>query len=157
MHSNPRRSNQFRTAAAGLGLVLLASVASAEPVARSFDQLASRIRPGDVVLVKDGSGVEMKGELIEVSPGSLAIAVKGDRHEWRADEVRLVKRIAKVKPNAATRGTLAVARSCDDVECLPAAMMFVGVGAIAEGVESLFRRPKTIYRAPEPSSTVARH
>ncbi len=133
-----------------LALVLLPRVAITQPV--TFDELANRLHLGEMVWVTDWSGKKTKGTVVELSPGSLALLVDGHWREWLAEDVKRVKRPTKSQPNAVTRHTLEAAVSCEEIDCLPAALMFVGVAWLAEGIDWLIHPPKTIYRADKRSS-----
>lgn len=140
-----------------VGLMLAPAMAHAQRVAGSFAELAPLVRAGDTLWVKDSSGTDVKGQLVELSPVSLALLVKGHRREWRAEEVTRIKRARQTRPNPVSKGTLEVAQSCDHVSCLPGALMLVGAAAMSEGIGALIQQPKTIYRAPKRTSSGETH
>jgi hypothetical protein len=76
-------------AAAALVFVLPALAAAQEPVT-SFDQLNTRLKPGDKVWVTDAQGREIEGRITLLDPATLAIDAGGPR-TLRAGEVRLVR------------------------------------------------------------------
>lgn len=63
-------------------VALLPLTASAQPPARSFQELLRRVEIGDLVFVVDPFGVETKGKLGAVSSGSIALTVDGTRREF---------------------------------------------------------------------------
>lgn len=138
----------LRTLGFAVAVVLLPSLASSQTVASCFEELAGRLHPGDTVWVMDGANREVRGEFVELSQASLALLVNGDRREWAAVDVKRIKRATKSQPNAFARETFAAAGSCDDIECLPATLVLVGVAALGDSIDSLVRRPKIVYQAP---------
>jgi hypothetical protein len=79
-----------RLVMAGL-LIGMATPASAQQLASSFDQLAVLVRPGDTVTVTDGAGREVRGTVATLSPASLELIVSGGRQSFRQDEARLIR------------------------------------------------------------------
>ena len=69
-------------------LVLLPALAAAQEPVKSFDQLNTRLKPGDTVWVTDAQGRELRGRVTSFMPGALAIDAEGAR-TLRADEVRV--------------------------------------------------------------------
>lgn len=74
--------------------VCLPGLAQGQSMARSFEELQSRLKPEDVVVVIENSGRETLGRLVEVTPASVAVAtlIRGDRSgggfTWRLGERR---------------------------------------------------------------------
>jgi hypothetical protein len=89
--ARPRPSRPAIPAAAAFFALLLAAhvpAAAQEPL-RAFDQLASRLRVGDTVVVVDAAGTRHEGRLVGLSPSSLVISTRRD-HPFAADQVRVV-------------------------------------------------------------------
>ena len=93
----------MNTGSPALILILAAALAAPgpalaqEPVA-SFDQLSTRLKPGDTVYVTDAQGREIKGKLRELGPSALTL--EGDAAGTiQSDAVRLVTK-RKSKPTA---------------------------------------------------------
>ena len=93
----------MKTDASALILMLAAALAAPgsalaqEPV-RSFDQLNTRLKPGDTVYVTDAQGREIKGKIRDLSPSALTI--EGDSAgTLQSDAVRQVA-MRKGKPTA---------------------------------------------------------
>ena len=73
----------MRLAKTPLSLIVIAALlsipalsAAQEPV-RSFDQLKTRLKPGDTIWITDAQGREVKGRITSLSPESLALNAKG--------------------------------------------------------------------------------
>lgn len=77
-------------AAALLALLLAAhGPAAAQEPLEAFDQLGSRLRVGDTVVVVDAGLREYKGRLVSLSPSSLTISTRRDQ-PFAANQVRAV-------------------------------------------------------------------
>ena len=88
--SSPAR--QFRNCLplATLLIILLPALAAAQDPVKSFDQLNTRLKPGDTVYVTDAQGREVKGRITSFAPDSMGIDGDGAR-TFKAVEVRLVE------------------------------------------------------------------
>jgi hypothetical protein len=92
--------------------VLAAALAAAVPAlaqepVKSFDQLGTRLVPGDTVFVTDSQGREVKGRVLRVTPSSLTLD-GGRGRTFDADEVRAVReRTGHSLDKAALWGTAA--------------------------------------------------
>lgn len=73
-------------------VALLPLTASAQPPARSFQELLRRVEIGDLVFVVDEFAVETKGKLGAVSSGSIALTVDGTRREFVDSTVTRIDR-----------------------------------------------------------------
>ena len=71
---------------AAMLIVLLPVVAAAQEPVKSFDQLDTRLKPGDTVWVTDAQGREVKGKIRELTPSSLMLD-KGDGQTLQAADV----------------------------------------------------------------------
>jgi len=80
-----------RILAAGAALVLLPALAGAQELVTSFDQLNTRLKPGDTVYVTDAQGRETKGRILELRPSSLVLDA-GQPQAFSADQVRAIKK-----------------------------------------------------------------
>lgn len=58
-------------------ILLVASTASAQEPVKSFDQLDTRLKPGDTIWVTDAQGREVKGRVLELGPSALTIEHDG--------------------------------------------------------------------------------
>ena len=93
-------------------LVLAAALAAAVPAlaqepVKSFDQLGTRLVPGDTVFVTDAQGREVKGRVLRVTPSSLMLD-GGHGRTFDADDVRAVReRAGHSVGKAASWGTAA--------------------------------------------------
>ena len=161
-----------------VSLVVLAAVlnfppaaAAQEPV-RSFDQLNTRLKPGDTVWVTDAQGREIKVRITSFAPDAIGVEANGAQ-VMRADEVRAVEHR---RPDSLANGALiglgvgfatgaALAWSgCSDADCTwgeatLVALMIAGIGTgIGVGVDALIPgRRQLVYRASgTPGSSQAR-
>jgi hypothetical protein len=152
----------MKTDAPALILILAAALAAPGPVlaqepVRSFDQLNTRLKPGDTVYVTDAQGREIKGKIREIGPSSLTLD-RGGPQVMQAAAVERVERRSSRKKHAliglaAGGGVGAVLgiAALDDPEStgaepLIAAGMLGGIGA---GIGALFPvKARVVYRAP---------
>jgi hypothetical protein len=144
-------------------IALMATVAQAQEIAGSFDQLRVLITAGDAIRVTDSSGQQIRGQLLDLSPTSIGILSNGIRRELSAADVDLVT--ARRHGNLATGAkwglgvgaglglfSLAVATSgygCSG-GCLPlifiGGAVYGGIGAgIGVGVSALTTSQRVIF------------
>jgi len=164
-------SSTSRILAASAALVLLPVLAGAQEPVKSFDQLNTRLKPGDTVYITDAQGREIKGKIREFGPSALTLD-SGTAAIFQADAVRV---IVERKPRPIGRGALwgfgigaaaglalgvAVVAGCHEGdECtgaIPAlAGFFGGIGAGTGAVIGALipGKKQAVYRAP--GSTVA--
>jgi hypothetical protein len=155
-----------RILAAGAALLVLPALAGAQEPVKSFDQLNTRLKPGDTVYITDAQGREIKGKIREFGPSALTLD-SGTAAIVQADAVRL---IVERKPRPIGRGALwgfgigaaaglalgvAVVADCHDGdECAGAILglagFFGGIGAGTGVVIGALIPGKTLvlYRAP---------
>ena len=150
-------------------LVTAAALAAPAPAAAqapvtSFDQLNTRLKPGDTVWVTDGQGREVKGRIESLGPDALTLK-GGHGRTFAAGDVRLVtaRRHDSLKNGAiigAVPGVvmgLAMAGLDEDNnggDYAIIAVMFGGLGAaIGVGFDALVPGEKVVsYRAPGSAS-----
>jgi hypothetical protein len=82
---------------------LVPLAASAQPPARSFQELPGRVQIGDLVFVIDESGVETKGKVGMISSGAIALTLDGIRRDFVDGTVR---RIEKGRQDSVRNGLL---------------------------------------------------
>jgi hypothetical protein len=81
----------MRVSTAVFGLFLmLAGAAQAQEVAGNFDQLRVVIRRGETIHIKDTDDQEIKGELLDLSPGGIRILTKGMTREFNVSDVDVI-------------------------------------------------------------------
>ena len=81
----------MRVSTAVFGLFLMLSgAAQAQEVAGNFDQLRVVIKRGETIHIKDTDGQEIKGELLDLSPGGIRILTKGTTREFNPSDVDLI-------------------------------------------------------------------
>jgi hypothetical protein len=147
-------------------LCMPASAAAQEPV-KSFDQLNTRVRVGDVVWVTDAQGRQVTGMIRELHDASLTLDGDGTAR-YEADRVRLIQRRTKSVGKAALWGLfiggaagmllVVVATPGECVSDCIGRGWEIGLGAgacggIGAGVGAAVRaalpaRRKEVYRAP---------
>jgi len=137
------------------------ALAAAQAPVTSFDQLNTRLKPGDTIWVTDAQGREVKGKIQGLAPDSLALKGDGAR-TFAAGDVRLItERQGDSLANGALIGLavggvgtglacLASTEGPDQDWCLVAALAYGGIGAaIGVGIDALIPGKKLVtYRAP---------
>ena len=140
-------------------IVLMTSIAQAQGVASSFDQLAVLVKSGDTIRVTDSSGQEVSGRLIDLSPAAMGIQSNGVRREFAPSEVDHI--------TGSRRGSLATGAmwglgvgagfgvlvtsggdcfGCGGTWMIAGALYFGGIGTgIGVGVSALTRHRRVIY------------
>ena len=114
--------------------------------------------PGEEVIVtQSASGQELRGFLVDLTPTTLAMLVGGQRVDVPLDRVlRIEGRNDSVKDGAAYGAAvgggltaLACLQALDARVCVPAAVFYAGLGALAgAGVDALHKGRTTIYSKP---------
>ena len=147
--------------ATAIALFASPAIAAAQEPVKSFDQLNTRLKPGDTIWVTDGQGREVKGKIQALAPE--AITLKGDGpRTFVAGDVRLIsERRRDSLANGALIGLavggvgtglacLASTEGPDQGWCLLAALVYGGIGAgIGVGIDALIPGKKLVaYRAP---------
>ena len=69
-------SNRLRLSGLALAATLCSTIAGAQTVARSFEELRRDLKPRDTVVVTDGSGAKTHGRIMQISESSLLIRTK---------------------------------------------------------------------------------
>ena len=84
-------ARQFVTWAslAAVLILLLPAISAAQPV-KSFDQLITRLKPGDRVWVTDAQGREVEGTIQHLSANQLVLDAEG-ASAFTARDVKLIK------------------------------------------------------------------
>ena len=132
--------------------------------AAAFAQESSTAKPArplktleEVIVTQSASGQELRGFLVELSPTTLAMLVDGERVDVPLERVlRIEGRNDSVKDGAAygaaIGGGLTALMCAQGVElqyCVPAAVFYAGLGALAgAGVDALHKGRTTIYSKP---------
>jgi hypothetical protein len=131
--------------------------ASAQLVARTFDDLPLRVAVGDVVTVTDASAQETRGRVSALSSASISILVHGEPRTFATPEVRLIQRrrvdslLNGALIGAAAAGvpmTVLAAGVCEDEigECMPYVAGYALVGAaIGLVVDAFVMGRETVY------------
>lgn len=148
-------------------LTAMASTAEGQDVARSLDPLQALVKPGDVVSVADGSGQEVRGTIVSLSPTSLELAVAGAKRNFSASDIGTIRQRRRDSlRNGAFWGLgfgaglgiypcmlLAGLDESGETDAVPVcAVLFGGIGAgIGAGLDALVRRSLVIFRGPAAS------
>jgi hypothetical protein len=115
------------------------------------------VHPEEVIVTQSASGEQLRGYLVQLSPTTLAILVDGKRVEVPIENVlRIEGRNDSVKDGAAYGAAIGgglVALTCAQAlelrYCVPAAVFYAGLGALAgAGVDALHKGRTTIYSKP---------
>jgi hypothetical protein len=169
--SMPTASSSRRPATSAL--VVLAALlgvapgpASAQEPVKGFDQLNTRLKPGDTVYVTDIEGREIVGKVRDLSTASLLVDTGGVPRDFQAARVRTIRmRVSDPLGNGVLWGMVAGfvggALSCavnpqcagDDggggITAVLALMGAAGGAGIGAGVDAAVKRPMlTVYAAP---------
>ena len=153
-----------RTPVAILVAVLFASprVAAAQEPVRDFNELNTRLKPGDTIWVTDAQGREVKGKIVDVAPGVLRLKADGSK-AYTSGDVNLIR---TRRPDSLGSGALigfaagsSVGIACFiDTEgesemagwCTGYLLVFGALGAgLGVGIDALIPGKKTVvFRAP---------
>jgi hypothetical protein len=160
-------ARQFVTWAplAALLIVLLPTFSAAQEPVKSFDQLNTRLKPGDTVWITDAQGREVKGRIRDLGPSALTLDGTGT---IAADAVQLItERLDRPIGKGALWGLAtgavvgAVSGATADEETgfwmLVGAVFYGGIGAGVGALAGACTPGKSlvVYRAP--GSTGAAH
>ena len=75
---------RFRLLVMSGAIALMTSMAQAQDIPSSFDQLRVVVKPGDTVILTGSSGGVMQGRILDLSSATLALQVDGQRREFSA-------------------------------------------------------------------------
>jgi hypothetical protein len=165
--------NRTRTAAAVLAMALFgvgpAETARAQEPANRFDELATRLKPGDTIWVTDAQGRELKGRMLELTSSQLVFQ-RGHLQTLEADAIRLIRKrgrrpVLRAAGIGAIIGTLAAIPSAlreeGDCEwsldpmtsyCAGDEFLMAGAligGGIGAGIGAMIPgKRRVVYRAP---------
>jgi hypothetical protein len=118
----------------------------------------------EVIVTQSTSGQELRGFLVELSPTTLALLVDGTRVDVPLERVlRIEGRNDSVKDGAAYGAAigggltaLTCAQGLELQYCVPAAVFYAGLGALAgAGIDALHKGRTTIYSKPPPAVSLA--
>jgi hypothetical protein len=158
-----KTSRSLAAVLTAIALTAPALVSAQEPV-KSFDQLNTRLKPGDTIWVTDAQGREVKGKVQALAPEVITLKGEGPK-TFAAGDVRLIQ---ERRPDSLKNGALiglgvggglvlglclAGEASEGDGWCALAAAIYGGAGAaIGVGIDALIPGKKIVaYRAPGPA------
>ena len=119
-------------------------VAWAQAPVTSFDQLATRLRTGDTVMVTDKNGQVVKGKVVDLSASSLVLRTQGETRDVQAATVTAItwQRPHSLKKGALTGLVIGAAvavvvialpagdcTDCEDVAGAKALLAAISIGA----------------------------
>ena len=67
------------------------SIAHAQGIATTFNELRLLVRPGDKLAITTTAGPEVTGRLVDLSAGRLVMRVGDGQQEWREDDVATIR------------------------------------------------------------------
>jgi hypothetical protein len=153
---------------AAVTIALLPGLANAQPAARTFDELATRLKPSEDVWITDRSGTEVKARLADVTATTLTIQTRAGRLDLKADDVvRVRQRRPDPKWNGALIGAAAAlafpvwlcsnsyetGETCgENVQAL-GFVAVVGAG-IGVWIDSMIKGRKVLYERPGGTATL---
>jgi len=97
------KSWKLSIALAVLSLLLAFVLAAAQEPVRSFDQLDTRLKPGDTIWVTDAQGREVKGTLLRLTGDGLAL----DRDDGRTYAAEQIRRVRVFRRDSLKNGVIA--------------------------------------------------
>lgn len=74
-----------------LCVMAASSIAHAQGIATSFNELRLLVRPGDTIGITSTGGREVTGKLVDLSSGVLVMRVGDGRQEWREGDVATIR------------------------------------------------------------------
>jgi hypothetical protein len=149
-----------------LAMLLAPARAAAQQPVRGFDQLDTRLKPGDTVWVTDAQGREVKGRIATLAADGFTLNGGASRTFTEADVRLVVERRSDSVGNGALIGMAigggVIATGCfiavadDDASdddagwCLFASVAYAGIGAgIGAGIDAMIPGKRlVVYRAP---------
>lgn len=158
------------TATAALAILLLPALVHGQEPVKSFDQLNTRLKVGDTIIVTDPQGREHKGMVLQISPTALTLDSREGQKLTMSSDVQLVQdRPHDSLKNGALIGLACgvalggvAAANCAEEGCefSPAATFAIaggfygGIGAaIGTGIDALIPgKKRVVYRASEGKS-----
>jgi hypothetical protein len=144
-------------------LTMAASMAEAQQLASSFEQLQVLVKPGDTISVTDSAGRELTGKIASLSSSSLALLVEGAQRDLPERDIRTIRqRRQDSLGNGAKWGLgigaglgltagLALASGDGNANALIPiiALVYGGLGAgVGVGVDALIQSDQVIYFKP---------
>lgn len=142
-----------------LCVMAASSVAHAQGIATSFNELRLLVKPGDTIRVTSTGGAEVTGRLVDLSSASLVLATGNNSREWQESDVaRIRQRRGDSLANGALWGLAAgaayagvgVLSAPEEFETAGIAAAVIGFFAaagtgIGVGIDALIRKDKVIY------------
>ena len=171
-HSQVRSVATWMILLAAAAVLVVPAIASAQEPVKSFDQLNTRLKPGDSIWVTDASGREIRGRILNLSAASVQIDSDGQPLDLPVARVATIKEHPKDSLRngvlwGASVGFLIGAMSCAlNPDCAEeggagVSVLFGVMGAAAgagvgAGVDAAIRGPKLVVYQSSPSGPAAR-
>jgi len=139
-------------------LVLSSSLAEAQQLAGTFDQLRVLVKPGETLTVTDGTGQRVRGKLVNLSVSSLELDASGTRRLFQDTEVGTIEKrgsdslkngaLIGLSIGAGLSGAAIAATTGDAGVAALGAIIYGGIGAgVGVGFDALVEGPHVIYAA----------
>jgi hypothetical protein len=139
-------------------LVLTSSLAHAQQLAGTFDQLRVLVKTGDTLTITDASGHRVRGKLVDLSMSSLVLEASGARRRFQDIEVGTIEKrgsdslkngaLIGLSIGAGVFGSAIAAATGDAGFAALGALVYGGIGAgIGVGFDALVEGPRVIYAA----------
>jgi hypothetical protein len=130
-----------------LALLLGATVAFAATDAQDGAvRIAPTVKPGDTIAVTRWSGAKVKGQVMEATECSIVIRTRHTAVEVPHTAIKTVRRYSPPQQTRSARAMFEIAEHCEQVECAPSALAYVGLAALFQGFRDLGRQPEIVYR-----------
>jgi len=92
------------------------------------------------------SGLRRQGVVVDVRPDAMVLR-KGDTDVIiPLTTVKTVRLHQRRELNPTTKAMYDIAETCNDVSCAIRALVYVGIGAAAKGIDDLAHPAKVVYR-----------
>ncbi|MEO5741259.1 MAG: hypothetical protein ABIS29_11755 [Vicinamibacterales bacterium] len=139
-------------------LMLISSLAEAQQLAGTFDQLRVLIKPGDTLTITDDHGQRLRGKLVDLSASSLVLVASGTRRLFQDTEVSTIEKrgadslkngaLIGLSIGAGLFGPVIGAVTGDWGLAAAGALFYGGIGmGIGAGGDALIEGPRVIYAA----------
>jgi hypothetical protein len=111
---------------------------------------AGVVHAGDIVTVTPWIGRRVTGRLTALAECEMWLASNGQVVRVPFGAVKTLRHHEVRQPNKGAETMLEIADQCRDVECLPAGLFYLGLGAAIHGLDELGHQPKIVYRGKRP-------
>jgi hypothetical protein len=117
--------------------------------------LAGLVTAGDTVTVTLWTGGKFKAAVVGATDCRLVLRTETLTWTVQLPEIKTLRRHELRPDNPGATVMLEIADSCNQAECVPAALFYLGMGAAIQGLDELSHPPKVVYRASRRLAPVA--